>query len=228
MNPAADTQFRGYRFGMEQKLSERHLIQLAELFQKDEKKPLSALEGRAPVRFENFADIGPVAIKSFCRGGFVSRFVKKTYLNIGKSRGQREFETLLKLRSIGFQVPEPITWVDCGGLFCQTWLITKKIESAVSLAALSSQDRQASLSALETANDIIEKMIYHQILHVDLHPGNILVTDTGNVFIIDFDRAKIYKRPRSSLHRRYRERWQRAVKKHHLPSWMGDRFLNCI
>lgn len=228
MNPLICIHFQGYRFGMEQKLSDNHLIQLIGMLQEDGNRPASVLEGRTAVRFEGLADIGQVAVKSFCRGGFVSRLVKKSYLNVGKSRGQKEFETLLMMRSTGFQVPEPVAWVDHGSLFCRTWLISRKVDAAVSLAALADQDKQSSLAALDTVNDMIEKMIAHHILHVDLHPGNILVTDTGNIFIVDFDKAKIYKRPRSDLYRRYDERWQRAIKKHHLPSWMGEKFLKRI
>ncbi len=228
MNQTATKQFGNYRFGMAVKLSENHLVQLIALFEENGDRSASVLEGRTGVRFKHLAGIGPVAVKSFFRGGLASRFVKKSYLNIGKTRGQREFETLLMLRSIGFQVPEPIAWADTGGLFCRTWLISRKIDAAISLAALAGKDRQTALKALDSVADMIEKMITRHILHVDLHPGNILVSDTGNVFIIDFDRAKIYKRPRSDLHRRYAKRWQRAVTKHRLPSWMGAAFLNRI
>jgi len=217
-----------YRFGMSTRLNAAHLQSLVELFEADHQKSTARLEGRTGILFANLSGIGRVAVKTFCRGGLASRITRKSYLNTGASRGQKEFEILRHLRSIDIRVPEPIAWADRGVLFCRTWLITRKVEGAVSLAALASRSRQKSLKALHCVNGMVAKMIGRRILHVDFHPGNILISEGGDVFLIDFDRAKVYKRPRPDLHHRYIRRWQRAVEKHRLPAWLGDAFMKDV
>ena len=56
----------------------------------------------------------------------------------------------------------------------------------------------------------------HSILHPDLHPGNVLVDPDGQTWFIDFDKAVTYSGRRLRLVARYRQRWQRAVRKHSL------------
>jgi 3-deoxy-D-manno-octulosonic acid kinase len=68
----------------------------------------------------------------------------------------------------------------------------------------------------------ISKLIEHRILHIDLHPGNIIVDKDDRVFIIDFDRGRIFNGDRNKLCKLYLQRWQRAVDKHRLPVMLTD------
>ena len=60
--------------------------------------------------------------------------------------------------------------------------------------------------------------------HVDLHPGNILVTDNDQIFIIDFHKARMFNGSKQKLMNKYCARWKRAVKKHGLPEILNDIF----
>jgi len=65
----------------------------------------------------------------------------------------------------------------------------------------------------------VSALIEHGILHVDLHPGNVLVNPEGRLFLIDFDKARLYKNSRG-LKDKYLRRWRRAVDKHDLPPFL--------
>jgi predicted Ser/Thr protein kinase len=45
----------------------------------------------------------------------------------------------------------------------------------------------------------------------------VLVDPEGRAYLIDFDRARTWRRGADRLRRRYRQRWQRAIAKHGLP-----------
>ncbi len=62
------------------------------------------------------------------------------------------------------------------------------------------------------------------LYHVDLHPGNILVTDNDEIFIIDFHKARMSNGDKQKLHNKYSARWKRAIKKHGLPETLNEVF----
>lgn len=72
----------------------------------------------------------------------------------------------------------------------------------------------------------ISSLIQNQILHVDLHPGNVVADTAGTVYLLDFDRGKVYHGTRQQLKNRYRTRWQRAVNKHGLPKILTEMMQN--
>ena len=68
----------------------------------------------------------------------------------------------------------------------------------------------------------ISKLIEHRILHIDLHPGNVIVDDKGRALIIDFDKGRFFNGSRDKLRNLYLQRWQRAVSKHGLPAMLNE------
>ena len=68
----------------------------------------------------------------------------------------------------------------------------------------------------------ISALIENRILHVDLHPGNVVVDRTGKVYLLDFDKGRVYRGNRQELKKRYMSRWQRAIRKHALPEMLND------
>ena len=162
--------------------------------------------------------VGPVVIKYYRRGGFISRFIKKTYLRIGKTRGQREYEMLELVRRLGIRAPRPVAFAHRGSLFYQCWLVTEEVGQHRTLAHLSREDpMQAARLAAAVAAEV-NRLIRHHIHHVDLHPGNVLVDLQQRIFLIDFDKARHAKLQSKDLRLRYFRRWQRAVAKHRLPA----------
>jgi len=76
-------------------------------------------------------------------------------------------------------------------VFYHAWLVTREIEHAQTLAELSVKDLKRTEKALEKLEGQIELLINNSILHIDLHPGNVLMDGSGKIYIIDFDKARI-------------------------------------
>ena len=72
----------------------------------------------------------------------------------------------------------------------------------------------------------ISALIQNDILHVDLHPGNVLVDAAGKVYLLDFDKGSVYHGNRQKLKNRYITRWKRAVNKHGLPKFLAEMMQN--
>ena len=68
----------------------------------------------------------------------------------------------------------------------------------------------------------ISLLIQNDLLHVDLHPGNAVIDAAGKVYLLDFDKGRVYHGSRQNLKDRYLARWQRAVNKHGLPEMLTD------
>jgi 3-deoxy-D-manno-octulosonic acid kinase len=75
----------------------------------------------------------------------------------------------------------------------------------------------------QAANQVV-LLINQQILHVDLHPGNVLVDADGKVFLLDFDKAQKVAGKRNKLRDYYLCRWRRAVIKYNLPEVLSEMF----
>jgi 3-deoxy-D-manno-octulosonic acid kinase len=67
-------------------------------------------------------------------------------------------------------------------------------------------------------------LLDNRIYHKDLHPGNVLIDKNNRIFIIDFDKAGLFRGDRQALLNIYLERWKRAVIKHNLPEAIYDTF----
>ena len=212
------TQIYGaYRIGSSRQLTEAQLQQLAILFSQPLKKADEPLAGRSSVSIHQIGGMGRIVIKSYTRGGWVYRVVKRRYLKWGKPRGQKEFELLQKVRQLGINAPEPIAQAHRGRPFYLAWLVTRAIHQPLSLARLSLLDEVKTQAAMTSVTAQISVLIQNGILHVDLHPGNIIVDAANNVYLLDFDRGQIGHTISAKLKDRYLARWQRAVRKHCLP-----------
>jgi 3-deoxy-D-manno-octulosonic acid kinase len=209
-------------FGFSSDLTESQLIPLVGLFQHSVGTANAVLGGRTAVTTARLEGIGAVVIKHYRRGGLLRHMNRRYYLNLGKSRAQHEFELLETVAGFGIHVPQPVAFALRGRLIYQAWLITRKIQKPQSLAELSTQDEKAAGRAMESVVDQIALLIQHRILHVDLHPGNVIMDAAGKVYLLDFDRGKVYHGDRQKLKNRYLTRWQRAVNKHGLPEFLAE------
>ena len=216
MNTLHRTTYGAYHIGARKPLDPNQTEHLVTLFKAPTTPTLSVLGGRTSIVTDVIEGLGPVVIKHYRRGGLISRFIKKTYLGLGKPRCQSEFEMLSHVRSIGVSAPQPVAFGHRGGLFYQCWLATLEIRSHQTLAQLSRVDLERSLEMIDSVAEHIERLIQAGIRHVDLHPGNVLVDPDDHIFLIDFDRAGPSRLDQRSLRSRYLERWKRAVTKHRL------------
>lgn len=210
-----------YRFGFALDLSEAQLHTLAGFFHHPEPGGVSVLGGRTSVCPLQLDGVGSVVIKHYRRGGLMRYIIKRRYLRIGKTRAQHEFELLNIADTIGINVPQPIAYAHGGRLFYKAWLVTRAIREPVSLVSLSLQNEEKARAAVQSTAAQIALLIQNKILHVDLHPGNVVVDAEGKVYLLDFDKGTVYHGRRQKLKDRYIGRWQRAVVKHRLPQFLA-------
>ncbi|MDO9263243.1 MAG: lipopolysaccharide kinase InaA family protein [Desulfosalsimonadaceae bacterium] len=214
-----------YYIGADTRLTEPQIRQLTACFEKPGDSATGVLGGRAAVLSVDLSGIGRVIVKNYTRGGWLRHINRRTYLKLSKYRCEAEFFLLKHLVGIGVNAPEPVAFAYrfkypvkyFGGLLYHAWIVTREIENAVTLARLSVQapDRvRATMGDLVRQVDIL---VDNHILHVDLHPGNVLVDPHNRVFLIDFDKARTAPQNRGRLREKYIRRWQRAVVKHRLP-----------
>jgi len=209
--------YKSFTFGSSEKLTEIQLEKLMECFGVATRPLEGGLEGRTSVTRIHLEGIGPVVVKHYIRGGFIGRFNKHFYLNLGKSRPGIEYEQLLRAKDAGINVPEPVCFASRGMLFYRAWLVTRAIERPRSLAQLGMKDLTSAVSVVKTLIPQFKRLLDSRIYHKDLHPGNVLIDKKNKIFIIDFDKAGVFRGDKKTLLDRYLKRWERAVTKYGLP-----------
>lgn len=128
------------------------------------------------------------------------------------------------LRQLGFAVPRAVAWAERGRFLIHAWLILAEQPGVQTLAALAQADTGRARAVLPQTTDAVARLVAAGIHHVDLHPGNVLIDDDNQVYLIDFDKAVPQAEPGPGLAERYRRRWHRAVEKHGLPGFLGEGF----
>jgi tRNA A-37 threonylcarbamoyl transferase component Bud32 len=214
--------YASYHFGSSKDLTEQNLDALIRLFNAPNDSVASVLGGRIAVSISQLEGLGFLVVKHYSRGGLIKYFVKRRYLKWGKPRCQFEYEVLRKVRTLGVNAPEPIAYAYHGRLFYKAWLVTREIKQQQTLAELSCLDEQHASNVMIKVVDQVTRLIDNNILHVDLHPGNVLIGNDGRVFLIDFDKACLYCADRKKTLDKYLSRWQRAVTKHRLPAILSE------
>lgn len=201
--------------------------QMTACFESPDEPPHGILGGRAAVSTIRIKNIGQVVVRNYTRGGIIRHFNKKTYLKLSAYRCRSEFELLLHLEKIGISVPHPVAFAyQCifGTFFYHAWLITKEIPNACTLAQLSLKEPKRIQEVKNQLARQVSVLIENHIHHVDLHPGNILVDRSNQIYIIDFDKAKTRVNNSLRLRKKYNARWHRAVLKYRLPPVLNDIF----
>ncbi len=217
--------FGAYCFGTCLDLDERVKEQVFGLLQMPPGVSAEILSGRVqPVQAE-IPDVGAVVIKHYRRGGLIRHLNKELYVRCGKPRPQREYEMLERVRRLGVSSPQPLLWAVRGRFVYRAFLITRKIERHRSLTDIGRHEPARCQKAILKTAGQIRLLIENGIHHVDLHPGNVLVDENGQVFIIDFDKARTVVWSPERLRAAYINRWERAVKKYSLPSAMTDQLV---
>ena len=214
--------YGGYHISSSSHLSTRQLQQLINQFNRPPQQADSLLEGRSSASVCHLNGIGASVVKYFTRGGLIYRLMKHRYLKFGKTRSQKEFEFLQKVRDLGINAPEPIAHAHRGFLLYRAWLVTREIRQAMSLACLSLKDEEKAREAMVSTIGQISMLIQKGILHVDMHPGNVAVDTGAQVYLLDFDKARNYHGNSANLADRYITRWRRAVAKHGLPNFLDE------
>lgn len=180
------------------------------------KGEIGVLGGRAVSRGLEVEGLGRVFVKKYAHGGLLRAFTASKFIGFGACRAQQEFLMLERVRSLGIRSPRPLVFVKKGAMVYSTWLIMEELRDVRSLVEMSVDDPDSLHDSMRLAGDQIGILIKNRILHIDLHPGNILVGSDGGVYIVDFDKARTFMGSAWALRDMYLRRWRRAVIKHKL------------
>jgi len=146
--------------------------------------------GRAKVVYFSFED-KVLVLKHYYRGGVVARFIKDRYLglNTENSRAFKEWRLLKYMRSLALPVPDAVAaHVKKGLFFYRADLVTVMIENSKTLAeVISEQPINAAL--WKKVGACIKRFHQQNIYHADLNARNILLTDSDEIYLIDFDNS---------------------------------------
>ena len=203
-------------------MADQQVKQLIKFFNLPKNIVNSALGGRTSIRVIRLQGIGSVVIKYYRRGGVIRYLIKKHYLRCGKRRCQIEFELLQQVRSLGINAPEPVAFAYRGRLFYQCWLVTRKIQDHQTLVQISLSNEEQARMAMKAVVKQVSILIKNKILHVDLHPGNVIVDNQNQIYLLDFDKGGIFPGDEHVLRTRYLHRWNRAIQKHGLPEMLRE------
>jgi 3-deoxy-D-manno-octulosonic acid kinase len=130
-------------------------------------------------------------LKHYYRGGAVASVLKDQYLgfDIERSRAFREWRLLKKMRDLALPVPDAVAAQVKKSLFYyRADLITEKIENSQTLADVL-EKKKISDELWQKIGACIKTFHQHDIYHADLNARNILLTESDDVYLIDFDNS---------------------------------------
>lgn len=177
------------------------------------------LGGRTTIQLIDYRENQTIVLKRYRRGGFLRHFNQATYFG-RPPRPQIEFECLEQAGEAGLSVPRPIAFIIEGGLWYRGGLFLEHLpfcQTLVQWSEKASSKREEVISELRRQVSCLLGMKLH---HVDFHPGNVLVDHQQRVYVIDFDKARYWRNTTRELQHQYRKRWDRAILKYSLPTWL--------
>lgn len=216
------TEHLGFRICSIVEMSPAQIAEFAKIIETSSPLSQDPLHGRVSPSFGEISQLGRVVVKRYVRGGLIGKLIQQHISSFGFKRAKNELNMLLELRRFGISVPKPIACACRSGLLSESYLIMHEISNHRSLAGLSNANTDILETALFKTASEVSKLIKHHILHVDLHPGNVLLNDQLELFLIDFDKAKFIKGSKNKLRDYYLRRWRRAVLKHNLPDYLAE------
>ncbi|MDT8282659.1 MAG: 3-deoxy-D-manno-octulosonic acid kinase [Gammaproteobacteria bacterium] len=134
-----------------------------------------------------------LVLKHYLRGGLAASLTKDRYLWSGleKTRAFKECRLLKKMQALDLPVPSAVAaHVKKGLLTYQADLITEEINDAVTLADILGRT-VLDETGWRKIGACIKNFHHHDIYHADLNARNILITDAGGTYLIDFDNSYI-------------------------------------
>lgn len=134
-----------------------------------------------------------LVLRRYRRGGLVARFSRDRYLWLGEARNRafRELRLLGRLLELGLPVPVPVAAAYIRrGLGYQASLVTLRLPGSRSLAAawLAGDLDEAHWCSVGRC---IRRFHDAGVEHPDLNAHNIMLGQLGEVWLLDFDRARL-------------------------------------
>lgn len=132
-------------------------------------------------------------LRHYHRGGLVSRFVDDHYLWLGleRTRAFREWRLLLRLLHLGLPVPRPVAArVIRSGIVYRADIITAYLTNACALSSMLS-DGAVPADIWQAIGRVLRMFHDRGVDHPDLNAHNILLNPQRDVYLVDFDKARI-------------------------------------
>jgi 3-deoxy-D-manno-octulosonic acid kinase len=132
-------------------------------------------------------------LRHYHRGGLVSRLVYDHYLWTGleRSRPIREWRLLAHLAGLKLPAPAPVAArVLRQGPIYQADIITRLLPATRPLSSLLHEAR-LDAALWSRIGRMVAAFHAHGVDHPDLTAHNILVDDRGEIFLVDFDNARL-------------------------------------
>lgn len=155
-------------------------------------------QGRGSTSFVD-APFGPAVLRQYLRGGWIARVIRQSYFFtvVSRSRPFREFDVLSSLYEQGLPVPRPVAALcEHRGLVASGSIMTMRIPSSRTLADLLQRTDGGVVlddAAWASIGACIRRFHKAGAWHADLNARNILLDDAMQVFLIDFDRARLMR-----------------------------------
>lgn len=134
-----------------------------------------------------------LVLRHYFRGGLVGRLNRDLFLRqpVARSRAMAEYALLSWMERQGLPVPHPVAarFTPVAGLTYRADIITRTLPGTRTLAAALAQ---GPLPAQDWAaiGSAIARMHGADVDHADLNCRNILLDDTGRIWLIDFDKSR--------------------------------------
>jgi 3-deoxy-D-manno-octulosonic acid kinase len=195
----------------------------------------NALAGEAVGRGSTWffeAPFGAAVLRQYLRGGWVARISHDSYFftTFARSRPIREFNILAELFDQGLPVPRPAAALcERRGLLAGGAIVTLRIAPSHTLADLLPGDGSPGPGddAWRRVGQCIRRFHRAGVWHADLNARNILLDDAMQVYLIDFDRARLMrdtevngKRNLERLKRSLEKLWPAERRALLQPSWL--------
>ena len=138
----------------------------------------------------------PWVLRQYHRGGWARKLFERSYLWFSEARARpfMEFRLLHELKAEGLPVPIPVAarYIRRGFLY-QGDLITVFLKQTESLAQKCDQGH-VDEELWAGVGVTLKRFHGRGVDHTDLNANNVLISDDGQVHLVDFDRCK-RKRP---------------------------------
>jgi 3-deoxy-D-manno-octulosonic acid kinase len=137
-------------------------------------------------------DSGPAVLRPYLRGGWPRHLSRDRYVYTGykRSRPMLEFRMLASFCDIGLPVPAPMAALcERQGLVYRGSLLMQRLPAIATLADRLG-GRFVDDPAWQETGVCIRKFHAAGVSHADLNARNILLSKSGLVSLVDFDRAR--------------------------------------
>ena len=139
----------------------------------------------------------PLCLRQYRRGGFVGKFIKHSFLRCSRfaQRARLEFALTSQLYAQKLPVPRPLIAREVMGTFTvENAIVVEQIPHSRNLAEILATGRPLTQEDLKLIGQTLAHFFVAHVWHSDLNLRNILLTDVGKCYVIDFDKCECRKK----------------------------------